>query len=240
MKPARPILLTGLWLGLAALAGPAAGQTPSRDTEPARSLPLAGSDPIGDMLSGLASSQAMDDDASEAAVPNPVEPPPLTQSPTVTFVPPPPVARLPQLDRPVMIDELWRSPEAPPTSVEQAYESRIRGGLLSAQGQQGPLDGGWLLRGQDGQTLFGLQLVDRGAAALGLEGAWRELKPGQPAGRIGLIEAIARTEAGGLYLRFTPRGAREPVIVNLVPAGRDWSGELWESGTTRQVTLRRP
>ncbi len=240
MKSARSVLLTGLWLALTALAGPAPGQTPPQETEPAGGLALEGSDPIGDMLSGLASSQAMDDDASEAAVPTEAEPPPLPQAPTVTFVPPPPVTRLPQLDRPVMIDELWRSPEAPPTSIEQAYESRIRGGLRSAQGQQGPLDGGWVLRGPDGQTLFGLQLVDRGGSALGLEGAWRELKPGQPAGRIGLIEAIARTETGGLYLRFTPRGAREPVIVNLNPAGGNWAGELWESGTTRQVTLQRP
>lgn len=239
MKSARPALLTGFWLALAALGGPAPAQTPPQEREPAGNLPLDGSDPIGDMLSGLAASQAMDDDASESAVPT-AEPTPPPLPPATTFVPPPPVTRLPQLDRPVMIDELWRSPEAPPTPLEQAYESRIRGGFLSAQGQQGPLDGGWVLRGPDGQTLFGLQLVDRGAATLLLEGAWRELKPGQPAGRIGLIETVSRTETGGLYLRFTPRGAREPIIVNLVQSGGDWSGELWEAGTTRQVTLRRP
>lgn len=239
MRSAGPVLLTGLWLCLAALSGPALGQPAPEEGDPAAAQPLEGSDPIGDVLSGLAAGQAMDDDASEAAVAPPAAPAPVPERPGVTFVPPPPVARLPQLDRPVMIDELWRSPEAPPTPVERAYESRIRGGLQSAQGQQGPLDGGWVLRGSDGQTLFGLQLVDRGGGR-GLEGAWRDLKPGQPTGRSGLIDAILRTETGGLFLRFTPRGAREAIIVNLSPTGSDWSGDLWEAGMTRPVFLSRP
>lgn len=252
--------------GLALLAWPA----------PAQEQP-AGSDPIGDVLSGLAAQQGMDDDAAEAATatapeaepeaaaasptgapvveesadgdaedpggvpPSAAEPAPALAAPSYSapppYIPPPPVARLPQLDRPVMIDELYRTPEAPPTPVEQAYESRIRGGLNAAQGLQGPLDGGWVLRGPDGRTLYGLQLVDKGTGAILLEGAWRSMKPGP--GQVGLVDSISRTASGGVDIRFTPRGAREASVLTLEPAGGGWNGTLWEGGANRAVTLRR-
>ncbi|RYF92989.1 MAG: hypothetical protein EON95_10500 [Caulobacteraceae bacterium] len=230
----------------------------------------AGADPIGDVLSGLAASQGMDDDAAESPTatspdaapaeaddgdgdsedpgtgpaPAPASPPaftpaaPVYSAPTPYIPPPPPAARLPQLDRPVMIDELYRTPEAPPTAVEQAYESRIRGGLNAAQGLQGPLDGGWVVRGPDGRTLYGLQLVDKGTGAILLEGAWRTMKPGQPGGQVGLVDSITRTPTG-VDIRFTPRGAREASVLELAPAGGGWSGTLWEAGANRPVTLRR-
>lgn len=246
---------------MALLAGPALAQEPS-------------SDPIGDVLSGLAASQGMDDDAAEAATATapdaaaasqaniesadgdaedpgdgaslpepaqstyapPVYTPPAYAAPS-PYTPPPPVSRLPKLDRPVMIDELYRTPEAPPTSVEQAYESRIRGGSSAAQGLQGPLDGGWVVRGSDGRTLYGLQLVDKGTGGITLEGAWRSLRPGQT--QVGLVDTIERTATGGVYIRFTLRGAREPSILQMDPSGGGWSGTLWEAGDTRPVTARR-
>lgn len=248
---------------LAALMALLAGPVIAQEQPPS-------SDPIGDLLSGMAASQGMDDDAAEsptATAPDAAaasqandagdgdsEDPSETPAPTGPAVTPaytplaprssapytpPPISRLPQLDRPVMIDELYRTPEAPPTPVEQAYESRIRGGLSAAQGLQGPLDGGWVLRGADGRTLYGLQLVDKGTGSVVLEGAWRSLKQGQPAGQVGLVDIIERTGAGGVYIRFTPRGAAEPLILQLDPAGSGWSGTLWEAGNTRTVTLRR-
>ena len=261
--------------GLALLAGPVLAQE-----QP------AGSDPIGDVLSGLAAQQGMDDDAAEAAtatapeadaaaasqandesaaesVPEsapesadgdaedpgetagaaldpapPAYTPPAPAYPTpAPYIPPAPASRLPQLDRPVMVDELGRTPEAPPTAAEQSYESRIRGGLNAAQGLQGPLDGGWVLRGPDGRTLYGLQLVDKGTGGILLEGAWRSMKPGP--GQVGLVDSISRTATGGVDIRFTPRGAREPSVLQLEPAGSGWSGTLWEAGVNRSVTLRR-
>ena len=248
--------------GLALLAGPVLAQQ-----QP------AGSDPIGDLLSGLAAEQGMDDDAAEAATATApeaepdaaaasqandesaaenadgdaedpgetagaaLEPGPPASSAPPPYLPPPPASRLPQLDRPVMVDELTRTPEAPPTAVEQAYESRIRGGFNAAQGLQGPLDGGWVLRGPDGRTLYGLQLVDKGTGAILLEGAWRSMKPGQ--GQVGLVDSISRTATGGVDIRFTPRGAREASVLQLEPSGSGWSGTLWEAGANRAVTLRR-
>jgi len=264
-----PIALATL---MALLAGPVMAQE----------QPVS-SDPIGDVLSGLAASQGMDDDAAETptatapdaaaisqsnidgaaaesadgdaedpgdggSLPQPAlpptppapayRPPPVYSSPT-PYVAPPPVSRLPQLDRPAMIDELYRTPEAPPTAVEQAYESRIRGGLNAAQGLQGPLDGGWVVRGPDGRTLYGLQLVDKGTGGVMLEGAWRSMTPGQPVGKVGLVDSIERTASGGVYIRFIPRGAREASILQLDPAGGGWSGTLWEAGANRSVTVRR-
>lgn len=231
-----------------------------------------GSDPIGDLLSGLAASQGMDDDAAEAATatspevaaaesatrgetadgdaedpgetagpalapaPPTYRPPAPASASPAPFIPPP-ASRLPRLDRPVMVDELTRTPEAPPTSVEQAYESRIRGGFNAAQGLQGPLDGGWVVRGSDGRSLYGLQLVDKGTGAILLEGAWRSMKPGP--GQVGLVDSIERTANGGVYIRFTPRGAREASVLTLEPAGGGWNGSLWEGGSNRSVTLRR-
>ncbi len=251
-----PLALAAL---MALLAGPVLAQQ-----QP------AGADPIGDVLSGLAARQGMDDDAAEsptvtspqsgeradgdaedpgdgASLPEPAPPPSYTPpaytpsggySAPTPYIPPPPVSRLPQLDRPVMIDELYRTPEAPPTAVEQAYESRIRGGLNAAQGLQGPLDGGWVLRGPDGRTIYGLQLVDKGTGAILLEGAWRSMKQGQPVGQVGLVDSIERTPTG-VYIRFTPRGAREASVLQLAPTGGGWGGTLWEAGTNRTVTLRR-
>lgn len=219
---------------------------------PARAQPVpAGADPIGDVLSGLAGEQGMDDDTAEAGATSDTDdaapaPPagPLYRpnGPAATPQPrpyvPPPAARPPQLDRPVMIDELWRSPEAPQTPTERAYDSRIKGGFSAAQGRQGPLDGEWVVRGPDGKTLYGLLLVDKGTGAVTLEGAWRDLKPGQPAGRVGLIDSVERS-AGAVFVRFIPTGAKEALVLTLNPAGDAWSGELWERGATRRVTMRR-
>ncbi|HYE44342.1 MAG TPA: hypothetical protein VEA44_01070 [Caulobacter sp.] len=253
---------------LALLAGPALARA-----EP--TTPTA--DPIGDVLSGLAAEQGMDDDAAEAAAPSDVliggeaaetadsaeteaaesevvetadgdaedpaetaapAPAAAPYSPQPPFIPPPPVSRLPQLDRPVMIDELWRTPEAPPTVSEQAYESRIRGGAGSAQGLQGPLDGGWVLRGPDGRTLYGLQLVDRSTGTLE-GGAFRSLRQDRPPGQAGLIESADRMADGSVQLRFTPRGSRQPAVLTLRPTAGGWTGELWEGGATRPVTMGR-
>lgn len=220
-------------------------------------------DPIADLLSGVAADQGMDDDAAEAApasesliggeaetgdgdeeaptqtaAPTPQPAPQPTYQPPAPFVPPPPVSRLPQLDRPVMIDELSRTPEAPPTASEQTYESRIRGGSSSAQGLQGPLDGGWVLRGSDGGPLFGLQLVDKGTG--GLEGgAFRSLRQGRGAGQVGLIDSVDRMFDGSIQVRFSIRGQSQPAVITLRPSGNAWSGEMWEAGTTRAVTMRR-
>ncbi|MBX3481264.1 MAG: hypothetical protein KF842_12760 [Caulobacter sp.] len=233
MKQSGLLIGVVIAFGAAGLAPPALAQA----------VP-AGDDPIGDVLSGIAARQGMDDDAAESGD-NPEDAAQVT-APT-TLVPPgapppayrpPPVVRRPQLDRPVMIDELSRTPEPPPTPTERAYDSRIKGGFAAAQQRQGPLDGEWVVHGPDGRPLYSLILVDKGVEDRPLEGAWRSLRPGQGTGRVGLVDSIDRTTTG-VSVRFTPRGAREPLVITLVPAGAGWAGELWESGSTRRVSMRR-
>lgn len=191
---------------------------------------------------GAATADGDDEAPTQTAAPTPRPAPPPASTPSYVapapFIPPPPVSRLPQLDRPVMIDELWRTPEAPPTASEQSYESRIRGGSNSAQGLQGPLDGGWVLRGADGGTLYGLQLVDKGNGLVE-GGAFRSLRQGKGAGQVGLIDSVDRMVDGSVQLRFRLRGQSQPAVITLRPAGGGWSGEIWEGGATRQVTMRR-
>jgi hypothetical protein len=301
--PALSVLVKGLLAGVlglmlvgsgAALAAPTPEATSEAGPDTASGLP-PGSDPIGDVLSGIAAAQGMDDDDAEdtpqSTVPttpapgdtdpnasDPVDsisgsataetlrdalslrgpqtpgasapaqayslpprsaPQPQPQpQPMPVYRPPPPIVRTPQLDRPVMIDELSRTPEPPPSAVEQAYENRIRGGFNAAQGLQGPLDGNWILRGSDGRTLYSLQLVDKGTGGQPLQGAWRSLRSDRPAGGVGLVDTIDRTPTG-VDVRFTPRGAREALVLTLTPSGGGWAGEMWEAGSTRQVTMRR-
>lgn len=247
-------------------AAPALADQPlaREPTAPASTELPPGADPIGDVLSGVAAGQAMDEEDEEEAgeaVVSPVTASPQTSTPgdlmaaplartspapaqpqlnpPLQVPPPPPASRLPTLDRPVMIDELGRTPEAPPTASEQAYENRIRGGVSSAQGLQGPLDGAWTVRASDGRPLYVLQLVDKTATGRPLEGAWRSVRTDGPPGQVGLVDSIARTADGGLSVRFTPRGAVAPVVLTLTQQGPGWIGEMWDNGATRAVHMRR-
>ena len=76
------------------------------------------------------------------------------------------------------IEELGKTPDAPPTERDVAYDSRLRASFASAQSFQGPLEGGWTLtavfqREPRATDLYALQLVDRRDR---LEGVWRDLK----------------------------------------------------------------
>ncbi len=156
--------------------------------------------------------------------------------PTVTTVTPRrPAPPHPTLDRPVMIDEIDRSPDSPPTPLDLGYEARIRGSASSAQGLLGPLDGGWTVRGADGAALYGLQLVDRGSGGA-LEGAWRALGG---SGRVGLIESLDRQ--GSVLIVRINRGYGRPLTVLTLSAGSDgsWIGDLSDEAGTRAVTMRR-
>lgn len=269
-----PAGLVGLFAGLT-VAGPlAAEDTPPAPVEavaPAEAGLPPGADPIGDVLSGVAASEGMDEEeeapqAPQQTAPRPLSPAmvdaatseasgdasepallaappsPAPRQPAIITPPPtayvPPTSRLPALDRPVMIDEIGRSPEAPPTAAEQAYENRIKGGVSSAQGMQGPLDGAWMVRSSDGRPLYVLQLVDKGSSGRPVEGAWRSVRPDGPPGQVGLVEAIDRTPEG-LFIRFTPRGASAPVVLTLTQQGPAWTGEIWDKGATRPVQMRR-
>ncbi|MFN3583467.1 hypothetical protein [Phenylobacterium sp.] len=112
-----------------------------------------------------------------------------------------------------------------------AYDSRIRASMVSAQGFQGPLDGGWTLTSPEG-PLYAFQLVDRGTGAV--EGAWRDLRRPGALDASGFVDAVEQL-GGEVVLRFD--GGR----VATLRSGGDgrWSGELDEAGARRAVTLAR-
>lgn len=140
----------------------------------------------------------------------------------------------PMLDRPVMIDEVGRSPDGPPTPLDLGYEARIRGSAASAQGLQGPLDGGWTVRGADGVAIYGFQLVDRGGYGP-LEGAWRALGG---SGRVGLIDSLER-QGSLLTIRITRVYGKTAVLTLTASSDGAWVGDLSDETGTRAITMRR-
>lgn len=166
-----------------------------------------------------------------------VNTPPVYRPPAYT--PPPyvaPAPRRPRLTAPVHIDEIGKTPEAPPTAVDLSYEARMRSSFNSAQGLQGPLDGAWTLRA-GGAELYDLQLVDSGSG--NLEGAWRDPRRRGATDASGFIDTISRV-GGQLIIRLTPRPGAEPSILMLnADSNGTWSGELTERGERRSVTMRR-
>ena len=179
-------------------------------------------DPIGDLLRQRAVDPGEPDTAATGARvdPDPPAPPGVRAS-----VRPP----APTLSRPVHVDETGRSPDAPPSPAQAAYDDRLKSSAASARGFHGPMDGGWTLSG-GGRDLYAFQLIDRNGV---VEGAWRDLRrPGALEGS-GFIDAVERTGADVTF-RFSG-GA----VAVLRDAGGRWTGELTEGGRTQAVSLVR-
>ena len=174
--------------------------------------------------------------AAQAPTPYVNTPPAYTPPP---YAPPayvPASPRRPQLTAPVHIDEIGKTPEAPPTATDLSYEARMRSSFNSAQGLQGPLDGAWSLRA-GGSELYDLQLVDSGSGSL--EGAWRDPRRRGATDASGFIDTISRY-GGQLTIRLTPRPGADAVIITLAADTKGaWSGEINERGERRSVTMRR-
>jgi hypothetical protein len=122
--------------------------------------------------------------------------------------------------------------------IAEAYDLRIKGSILAAQGLQGPLDGGWAIDGPDGTTLYALQIVDKVGGYDGLEGAWRDPRRTGAVGSTGLIDFVDRS-SDGFLTRFTPRPGQLATL-DLRPRGDGtWTGKLNENGVETLVTAHR-
>jgi hypothetical protein len=174
------------------------------------------------------------------APPGGEQPRPVAVAPQPMTLPPlpPQIVTRPKLERPVNINETGLTPEGPLAPQELGYDMRVRANIASAQGRQGQLDGGWTVAGSDGTKLYSLQLVDPGDSITSLEGAWRSLQR-QGLGTTGLITGFERG-ATSLVVRFNRRSADNPTVLTLQPTiDGSWTGEMWEDGQTRPVTMRR-
>lgn len=213
-------------------------------------------DPIGDLLSAGGPVATAPPPVTELPAQSPPPPAPVSQPPPPQAPPPqprpaavpspgpapavaPPAVRRPEAtiaSQPVFLDE--RQAVAGQLSAEErSYEARLRASYASAQGLQGPLDGGWALMTLAGQDLYALRFVDRGSGPL--EGAWRDSRrPGALDG-FGFLDEVDR-RGGEVTLRFSPRQGAPPTVITLsaTPDGQ-WSGELMENGVPRNVVMRR-
>lgn len=219
------------------------------------------SDPIGDLLGAEGPQVTAPPVVAEPAPAPPpaTQPPPVVTAPTPAPTPrsqppqsrptpaPAPQAQTPAqtpaqrpdrtiASQPVFLDE--RQAVAGQLSAEErSYEERLRASYNSAQGLQGPLDGGWALMTTAGQDLYALRFVDRGSGPL--EGAWRDARrPGALDG-FGFLDNIER-RGGQVTLRFTPRRGAPPTVITLsAAADGHWSGDMVEEGAPRSVLMRR-
>lgn len=200
---------------------------------PVRAQPT---DPIGALLDHRDEEPEDPDEAAEKPLPLPPYPAPTRPAVSLPGAPIPYAPQRPQVAEPVRIEETGKSPDAPPGVNDIAYDARLKSSFASAQGFQGPLDGGWTLAARDAGDLYALQLVDR---ADRLEGAWRDLRRKGALGASGLVDDIQRN-GQDLTLRFTVQGADAVTAVLHGAADGSWSGELIEDGASRPIVLRRP
>ena len=214
--------ILSLWLA-AGLAPAAWGQVPP---------PPAPLDVIGSLLDQHGQAPGDEDEPDTASEPRTADE--IEPAPPPGAAPERPLPR-PRLSAPVRLEETGKTPDSPPTVRDMAYENRIRSSFASAEGFQGPLDGGWTMSA-GGQDLYALQIVDRRDR---LEGVWRDLRRKGALNASGLVDEMER-QGTELTLRFMalPGAATSAAVLHDGGAGH-WTGELTERGQTRPVNLRR-
>ncbi|THD50949.1 hypothetical protein [Phenylobacterium sp.] len=207
---------------------------PAVRAQPAATPPVHVRDPIGALLNPNAPPPRDEDEPDVAGQPKTAPEPepsvlPVGPQPK-TYVPAP----RPQLDAPVQIDELGRTPDGPPAIRDLAYDARIRASFASAESFQGPLDGGWTLAEPRGD-FYVLQIVDRRDR---LEAVWRNVRRTGSLNASGLVDEIQH-QGAQLTLRFTEYP--EPASTVSLREGPDgtWSGKLARGDQIVTVTLRR-
>lgn len=180
-------------------------------------------DPLADLITQSGPQTTDEEDAAPQA-------PATPHKPTILPIPapePPPSAAL--------------DPAVPQRSalpMAEAYDLRVKGSIVAAQGLQGPLDGSWTIVGPDGAALYHLQIVDPVGGYSALEGAWRDVRRVGAVGSTGLIDFVDRS-TGDFLTRFSPRPGQLSTLA-LRPLGDGtWSGKLNENGVETAVTARR-
>ncbi|TCS10513.1 hypothetical protein [Caulobacter sp. BK020] len=177
-------------------------------------------DPLADLIS---QSGPQTTDEEDAAPPAPAPP----HMPTVLPIPAPDPDELPG----------HAIPQGGYVPVAEAYDLRVKGSILAAQGLQGPLDGGWSIEGADGVALYRLQIVDKVGGDT-LEGAWRDLRRPGAVGSTGLIDSLDRS-GGGFLARFSPRYGQSATLDLTSRGDGAWTGKLNENGTEIPITAHR-
>ncbi|MEJ2815568.1 hypothetical protein [Caulobacter sp. CCG-8] len=199
--------------------------TPLVPAPPAADAPVSADQAVDPLADLIAQSGPQTTDEEDAAPQAPAPP----HKPTILPIP----GRDPD-----EIDPNHAIPQGGYVPMAEAYDLRVKGSILAAQGLQGPLDGGWSIEGPDGAALYRLQLVDKVGGYDGLEGAWRDVRRPGTVGSTGLIDFVDRSY-GGFLARFSPRPGQLATL-DLTPRGDgSWSGKLNENGAETLVTAHR-
>ena len=203
-------------------APPLVAAPPAPQDGPAPSATEA-TDPLADLIA-QSGPQTTDEEEPAAQAPLPPHKPMVLPIPA----PEPPEDEIPG----------HAVPQGSYVPMAEAYDLRIKGSIVAAQGLQGPLDGNWTISGADGTTLYALQIVDKVGGYDGLEGAWRDTRRIGAVGSTGLIDFVERSY-NGFQARFSPRPGQLATL-DLTPRGDGtWAGRLAENGLQTPIVARR-
>lgn len=203
----------------AAQAAPVVPAPPAPDTATSADQAV---DPLADLIA-QSGPQTTDEEETAPQAPAPAH------KPTILPIPP---------RDPDEVDPDHAIPQGAYIPLAEAYDLRVKGSILAAQGLQGPLDGGWAIQGPDGTTLFRLQLVDKVGGLDGLEGAWRDTRRPGTVGSTGLLDFVDRSY-GGFLVRFSPKPGHLATLDLTARGDGSFSGKLNENGVETPVTARR-
>ncbi len=129
----------------------------------------------------------------------------------------------------VLVDTYAGQYEAGPTDAALAYNQGVISAEIRMDQRMGPMDGAWQLVDPDGNVLMALVLTDFGPGQP-IEGAWMSrTTPG--AGTL----TSGRREGDAVTLLLIGQGATEGGTLELVRAGRGWSGTL--QGERRRLSV---
>lgn len=192
---------------------------------PAADAPISADQAVDPLADLIAQSGPQTTDEEESAPPAQVAP----HKPTILPIP--------ERD-PDEINPNQAIPQGGYIPQAEAYDLRVKGSILAAQGLQGPLDGGWSIDGPDGTTLYRLQLVDKVGGLDGLEGAWRDVRRPGTVGSTGLIDFVDRSY-GGFLARFSPKPGQLATLDLTARSDGAWTGKLNENGVETPVVARR-
>lgn len=165
--------------------------------------------------------------------------PPAARAPTpTTTIYAAPVAPAPPAEpRPVFIDDRGKTPDAPPTAGDMAYQNRVLGVFHAAQGRQGALDGRWRVNA-DGVDVYILQFADPGVGESRIEGAWRNVRREGGLDASGFIDQVSR-EGDEVVVRFTDAARRAAEIRLRNSSDGAWAGRIiWPQGGANVVMTR--
>ena len=124
---------------------------------------------------------------------------------------------------------------AAPAFAEGPVDDRISESVEAAARLQGPLDGGWTVRGERGRVLYVMIIVDPAGGAGPLQAVWRDPRDAASAAAAATIQRAGN----GLWIGFS-HPLTSPATALVLRKGREgWRGTVRENGASRPIAMVR-